>query len=247
MPVRWQASALAALPRMAARLEGGARLGGIDWARTRAFSEELNYFPSIWLNVRGRDPLGLVDPGQSEAVIQELTRDLLALRDPCDGERVVERVLRREQYGDGPFADRLPDLVMELREPGGYSYASMTSRGGSEREALRKLRSEECSGARGTSMPGAHRTRGMCLLAGPAVRPGRFSPGTLADAGATAMALGGCAPDPRADGRPWLDCIEAPRDLPAPDAGERERFPIAYTRSEEEEIAERLRALGYLA
>ena len=39
--------------RLASRVESGVRFGGIDWRGTRAFSEELNYFPSIWLNVAG--------------------------------------------------------------------------------------------------------------------------------------------------------------------------------------------------
>ena len=36
--------------KAAARLESTARFGGIDWARTRAFSEEVNTQPGVWIN-----------------------------------------------------------------------------------------------------------------------------------------------------------------------------------------------------
>jgi hypothetical protein len=176
-----------------------------------------------------------------------LTRDLLAMRDPFDGGPVVERVRRRAEIADGPFAERLPDLTLELRQPDGFSYAALSSRAGLERQALRRLTASEASGARGGSMPGAHRNHGMCILAGPDVRPGRYPLGALADAGATAMALCGCAPHPQAEGRPWRDCVDI-GPLRAPGAeSEVAAAPQRYDTDQESEVAERLRALGYLA
>jgi hypothetical protein len=48
---------------LARRLESWSRFGAIDMARTRAFSEELNYAPSIWLNVPRARPRRPVAPG----------------------------------------------------------------------------------------------------------------------------------------------------------------------------------------
>jgi hypothetical protein len=142
-----------------------------------------------------------------------------------------------------------PDVILELREPGGYSYAGLGSRAGAERAPIRRLTDAERSGARGTSMPGAHRKNGLCVLGGPHVRPGGYHAGTLADAGATAMLLCGCAPHPDADGRPWNDCLAmaVPVRTARGNGARAHVAPRVSTREEEHEIAERLRALGYLA
>src|SRR5262249_2400183 len=60
VPFRLQGALLRRLPGAAGRVEGGARFGGIDWARTTAFSEELDYHPSVWINLAGRDAHGTV-------------------------------------------------------------------------------------------------------------------------------------------------------------------------------------------
>ncbi len=133
-PADWR---LSALPRgvqerlvrragrdLARRLEGWARFGAIDMPRTRAFSEELNYAPSIWLNVRGRDPDGIVAPGAE----YDDTRGgahaprSLAWRHPETGERIVHAVHRREALYAGPATSEAPDLVLELALESGYSY-----------------------------------------------------------------------------------------------------------------------------
>jgi predicted AlkP superfamily phosphohydrolase/phosphomutase len=59
--------------RWASRLESRSRFGGIDWADTSAFSEELNYFPSIWLNLEGREPEGTVSPRDYQRVVDDLS------------------------------------------------------------------------------------------------------------------------------------------------------------------------------
>jgi len=246
VPGRWQSSLLAAMPAAAARLESGARLGGIDWPETQAFSEELGYFPSIWLNLRGRDPQGHVEPEEGRRVLARLARELREFRDPFDGAAVVERVLLRDEIADGPYADRFPDLILELRRPEGYSYACMSSRAGREPDSMRILRPEEKTGARGTSMAGAHRPRGMCVLTGARIRPGAYGAGTLADAGATAMALCGCAPHFAANGRAWSDCVDLPRGV-GPSRLDVESTVVDYTIEEEAALADRLRALGYLS
>jgi predicted AlkP superfamily phosphohydrolase/phosphomutase len=246
VPEQWQSSLLAAMPEAAARFESGVRLGGIDWTHTTVFSEELSYFPSLWLNVRGREPRGVVEQADVAQLLDRLTTQLLGIRDPFDGGAVVERVRRRHEVASGPYAERLPDLVLELRRPDGYSYASMSSRAGRETEPVRKLRPDEMTGARGTSMAGAHRDRGLCILSGAKVRPGVYPAGSLADAGATALALCGSVPHPAADGCAWTDCVDVPQSI-APSRLDVECVAVDYSAEEEAVLADRLRALGYLS
>src|SRR5207247_8892330 len=63
VPRRLQGVLVRRAPAAAGRLEGIYRLAGIDWSRTVAYSEELDYHPSVWLNLRGREPEGVVAPG----------------------------------------------------------------------------------------------------------------------------------------------------------------------------------------
>ncbi len=76
----------------------------IDPDRSRAFC----MIPGrIYVNVRGREGAGSVDPGEYETVRERLTADLLALQSP-EGEPVIRRVVRREELYWPGGADR-PD------------------------------------------------------------------------------------------------------------------------------------------
>lgn len=89
-------------------------LNDVDWQRTRAVA--LGYLGQIYLNVRGHRPFGTIDPVDYEAERERLRRLLEDVRDPRDGERVVERVYPREEIYSGSELPHAPDLVVQLRE-----------------------------------------------------------------------------------------------------------------------------------
>jgi predicted AlkP superfamily phosphohydrolase/phosphomutase len=92
---------------LARRLESWSRFAAIDMGRTRAFSEELNYAPSIWLNVRGRDPEGQVAPGADyDAAVRAAARRAARVAPPETGAAIVARVHRRDEIYDGPRPTR---------------------------------------------------------------------------------------------------------------------------------------------
>jgi predicted AlkP superfamily phosphohydrolase/phosphomutase len=96
------------------RLESGARLGGIDWAGTQAFSEEVNTFPSIWLNVQGREPQGIVEPGaEYENLRDEIIARLLDWHNPESGQPVIAQAWRREDLYHGPAVKAAPDIILQ--------------------------------------------------------------------------------------------------------------------------------------
>lgn len=259
LPAAWQAKAFAAAGGLADRVESGSRFAGIDWSRTRFYSDEVPYFPSLRLNLAGREPRGTVAASDRDAALADVSAQLLALQDPFDGGPVVERVMRREQLFDGPFADRYPDLLLELRRPDGYAYAAGSSRAGAERQWMRRLRDDEVSGAKGSATSGVHSDFGMAVLAcrGDAAAAPTAAPQdcTLPDLGATVLALAAVqapawvqgrvlvAPGPSVGARPPAGsaALRTPlggaTDLPATED---------YAEDEEREVAERLRALGYL-
>ena len=72
--------------KLANGLESRLRFGQIKWAKTRVYSEELSYFPSLWINLRGREPQGTVEPGREyENLREEIISRLKVLRHPVTG------------------------------------------------------------------------------------------------------------------------------------------------------------------
>ncbi len=70
----------------------GAR-GGVDWSQTRAFGRG-NY---VWVNTKGRDPDGIVEPGEEfEDVRQLAINALAAAEDPSTGRPLWNLVCRKE-------------------------------------------------------------------------------------------------------------------------------------------------------
>jgi predicted AlkP superfamily phosphohydrolase/phosphomutase len=228
-------------------VESRARFGAIDFAHTRAFSDELNYFPSVSLNVRGREPEGVVAPSELPALRREVERALLDLRDPWTGRPVVARVWPRDELYEGPHVERAPDLVIELHlDARGYSYNLMPS--GSAPPGTgpwRRLAPEEHLGRKGRSLPGSHRPRGLYVAAGPLVAPVGEVRARMADASATVLARLGVSPTPELSGRVLREHLRRAR------ASEPERALPAVAVSTADEgarglLESRLRALGYI-
>jgi predicted AlkP superfamily phosphohydrolase/phosphomutase len=66
----------------------------------------------IFINLRGREPLGGVDPGKEYQTLRDkLAGALGQLREPESGERIIERVYRREEIYHGDCYAQAPDLV----------------------------------------------------------------------------------------------------------------------------------------
>jgi len=87
----------------------------IDWTRTNAFSVGVG--GGIYINLRGREKCGSVEPNKYGKVVEWLIDELCSLRDPETGQYVVEKIYRKEEiYGANPNA---PDLIFITRE--GYA------------------------------------------------------------------------------------------------------------------------------
>ncbi len=210
----------------AARVESTARFGGNDWKRTVAFTEDVNTQPGVWINLAGREAEGCVAPGDYERVRSDVIDALEDWKLP-DGGPVVARARRREEVYAGAHVERAPDVVVELADANGYGLSLVPTPWHTGRVAsVRSLEDSELGGGRGRGMNGIHRPDGVWIAHGEdaAVPVGAQTPQLRDVAPALAAALG----------LAW-----APRDL---GPGE----PAAYTPEEEAQVAERLRALGYI-
>jgi len=91
----------------------------IDWSRTKAFPLEPCH-AHIFVNLKGRDPDGIVDPGDYEKAQEEIIDALLSMRDPRNGQRVVEMAIPKREAGTlGVFEqqgfDRIGDVLFALK------------------------------------------------------------------------------------------------------------------------------------
>ncbi len=231
--------------RFADALESAARFADIDWKQTRAFSEELNYAPSIWINVSGRDALGVVATNEYGHACDEVTAALGELRDPDSGEPIVARVWHRDELYHGPWVQLAPDLTVEFALPGGYSYACLPTRLNAGDEPVRVASTAEMTGGKLTGMSGSHRRDGLFVLSG-AVPPAGFLAADICDMAPTILALCEVPIPSDFDGRSLVGvgALESAASCTPSDAIESEH---AYTADEERMIEGRLQALGYLA
>jgi predicted AlkP superfamily phosphohydrolase/phosphomutase len=91
----------------------------IDWSRTKAFPLEPCH-AHIFVNLKGRDPDGIVDPRDYEKVQEEIIDALLSMRDPRNGRRVVEMAIPKREAGTlGVFEQegfhRIGDVLFALK------------------------------------------------------------------------------------------------------------------------------------
>lgn len=87
----------------------GSYFDDIAWSGTRAYGLGIN---GLYLNVKGREQTGIVPSDQIDRLAGTLARQLMDLRDPDNGERVIQRVCRPAEIYTGPCLDRAPDLLV---------------------------------------------------------------------------------------------------------------------------------------
>jgi predicted AlkP superfamily phosphohydrolase/phosphomutase len=101
----------------------GGYLAFVDWSRTRAYAVGLG---TIYLNLRGRERDGIVDPADAPALLDLIEKDLRATK---DGEHpVVRDVYRMEKIHSGPHQDLEGDLMVGCEA--GYRVGWSTTTGG---------------------------------------------------------------------------------------------------------------------
>lgn len=83
--------------------------GGIDWSRTKAFGAQ-HY---VYLNVKGRDPDGIVEPGEEYQELRDKIMEALLSATDDSGRHLYRVVLPMEQAGRlGVGGDRVGDIFM---------------------------------------------------------------------------------------------------------------------------------------
>jgi len=226
IPEGWRGAIFRKFEGLAAKAEAHSRFGRIDWSCTTAWSEELNYFPTIRVNLAGREPGGQVSARDYGAFVDELCAKLEAWAP-------VARAWPRAALYDGPEVEHAPDIILELALEDGYSHSCLRSAPGGP--FFRRIREGEALGGKERGMNGTHRDPGVLLLSGPVTSPGA----SLADIAPTVLDIVGVS-GPNMDGNSLFGGRGAETEV------ERPAWAAPYSDAEEEIIAARMRALGYL-
>lgn len=209
-------------------------LNDVDWANTRAYS--IGYIGEVHLNVRGREPHGIVERGaEYERVRDQLIADLQTLKLP-DGSSLIENIWKKEEVYDGAHLDDAPDILFFPRRLETIAFGDFEF--GSNRIV------EPSYG-----VSSSHRMNGIFIASGPGIAPvANLHASSLIDLAPTILNLLD-VPIPRdMDGRVLTEIFSAARAVAYGGSSELERSRgEAYSLEQEAEVIERLQDLGYIS
>lgn len=104
----------------------------VDWSATRAYGLGLN---GLYLNLRGRESRGIVEPGAAaDKLMAELQDKLLLVRDTQANLPVITRIDLASEAYQGPYARSGPDMLVGYNR--GYRAGWKTILGGFPSEEL---------------------------------------------------------------------------------------------------------------
>jgi predicted AlkP superfamily phosphohydrolase/phosphomutase len=212
--------------------------GAVQWDRTLAFVRSRSDY-GAWVNLRGREPHGIVEPGaRYEKVRSDLIAALRELADPSSGDKLVSGIWPREEIVKGPHLAEAPDIYFSLRGGAIGRDLSLTA------PVLRQH-------PRGW---GTHRQDGVLVACGPGLKPGSAADAQIADVAPTVLYGMGLPVPAHVEGQ-VLTGLFADEHLsrhpvekaqhPAAGAAGPPQAP-SLSAADAEEVQSRLRDLGYL-
>jgi len=209
----------------------------IDWNRARAYS--FGNYGQLYINLKGREPNGTVEPGQEyDALVTELMNGIKEIRDERTGEAIFDRVVRGSDVYSGHWETDGPDILF-FDSDMLYAAHRLFELGTSSLVSKHPLYS------------GNHKVDGILVADGPLIgRVASTESYSINDITPTLLALQGVGSRYKADGRALLELL-MPVSKPKIQVGDGEREPVgdsthAFTEKENAEITSRLRDLGYI-
>jgi predicted AlkP superfamily phosphohydrolase/phosphomutase len=213
----------------------------VDWEHTKAYALSGGVYGGLFVNLKGREPRGSVEPEDYEKVRGDLADLLRELRDPRTDRPLISEVIKREDIYSGRFVGEAPDLYFLPYVPtvgvfGDFEFSSS------------KL-IEEVSDA----ISAQHRMEGIFVASGPALRKGHeVSVMSVLDLAPLMLYLMNLPIPEGVDGKLMKDVLDEAglkgrppeyakmKDLYG--AGDRDRDS-----TEDESIRDRLKGLGYIS
>jgi len=206
----------------------------VDWSRTVAYCPDES---TLYLNLRGRDPQGIVEPGaEAERILNEIEQGLRQLKAPGEERELEVQVWRKEEIYSGPYLEEAPEMIIALDD------------------FRTNVMAEMGAGALFDSNPrwsANHRPEGIMVVAGPGIRSGYKTEAQIVDMAPTVLHMLGLPVPSTMDGS-VLEALFAPgsslqrRDVQILESHIDTDQGSDLTREELAEIEKQLKDLGYL-
>ena len=105
--------------------ENGNEINEIDWSKTRAVQTRAN---SIYLNLKGRDRYGIVDPADKYELEEQIITDLYGYKDKRTGKRVVSVALHnKDAVLLGMGGEYAADIIILIHEDYNFDHGESLS------------------------------------------------------------------------------------------------------------------------
>ena len=209
----------------------------VDWSKSQAYSFGRSVGP-IYLNVKGREPHGIIEPGaEYERVRHEIAELARNMTDPVSGLKLVREVLYREDVYHGAMAEHAPDLILQPTDEANKFYG--LSDFGSNQVLQPMYR-----------YSGMHRQHGLLIMNGTKISPqAMLNDAQIIDVAPTILHSLNVPVPTDMDGRVLLEAFTNPSEVKyhtVADETHAHHLESSYTPEEAAEIENRLRQLGYL-
>lgn len=97
-------------------------LAFVDWDNTKAYSLGMGF---IYLNLKGREFNGQVDPSEADALLREIGEKFLQARDPENPDKAIcEEYYITSEIHNGPYLDLESDMILGIAPTYRVSWAS---------------------------------------------------------------------------------------------------------------------------
>jgi len=219
----------------------------VDWSRTRAYA--MDNYGNIFINLKDREPNGIVDPTEYESTRDSIIEKLRELRDPDTGEAVLGQVYKREELYRGIYTTHAPDLIILWKDFNYYTRQTLVS------EEVALFEPPGKFGGRQIEHSACHRLDGIFIAMGKEIVTGKIINGAqIIDLAPTVLYLLGLPVSTDMDGRVLKDVINSKyleqhpvryfdvEQTPS-DSGRKKE---TYSSDEAKIVQQRLRDLGYI-
>jgi predicted AlkP superfamily phosphohydrolase/phosphomutase len=234
-------------PGMRVKSQGYVRRALINWRQTKVFSGE--HPSTLRINLKGREEQGIVEPHEYDDLRERLIDELEGLKNPFNGQKLIEKVYRREALYHGHYVSNAPDLIIH---PVGFAYQIKGGRFTSRyyKQVISKKNPNEFF------VNGVHRLNGIFIAAGDGIKTREAtSQLDIFDLFPTVLYALGLSVPANVDGKVAGEVFEEGYLAANPIGYSKETFNEAalvssskknYKEEDMEKIAESLRGLGYI-